>query len=152
MLIKCTNRGWTGDLRRRQAQCAQEPGGVRPGAVRPGAVRPGPGAARNNRDLNAASIQISRESIIDKNGAVSQSILMVRQYQISRESIIDKNGAIRLLTEPCSSYRLLNVPAANITGRNLGHAALRSEPALSQGSIERGATRQVAENPHDKQQ
>ncbi|KAI3751693.1 hypothetical protein L2E82_22784 [Cichorium intybus] len=42
--------------------------------------------ARNNRDLNAASIQISRES--DK----------------------DKNGAIRLLPELCSSYRLLNVP------------------------------------------
>ncbi|KAI3680265.1 hypothetical protein L2E82_50490 [Cichorium intybus] len=67
--------------------------------------------ARNNRDLNAASIQISRESDKDKNGAVSQSILMVRQYQISRESIIDKNGAIRLLTELCSSYRLLNVSA-----------------------------------------
>ncbi|KAI3708893.1 hypothetical protein L2E82_38441 [Cichorium intybus] len=37
--------------------------------------------ARNNRDLNAASIQISRESVKDNNGA------------ISRESTIDKNGA-----------------------------------------------------------
>ncbi|KAI3780058.1 hypothetical protein L2E82_09927 [Cichorium intybus] len=68
MLIKCTNRDWPGDLHWRQAQCAQEPGGVRPGAVRPGAVRPVLGAvwdkmvvvhakARNNRDLNAANIQ-----------------------------------------------------------------------------------------------
>ncbi|KAI3709330.1 hypothetical protein L2E82_39090 [Cichorium intybus] len=43
-LLQCINRDWPGGLPRRQAQCAQEPGGVRPGAVRPGAVRPGPGA------------------------------------------------------------------------------------------------------------
>ncbi|KAI3753260.1 hypothetical protein L2E82_25307 [Cichorium intybus] len=52
--------------------------------------------ARNN-NLVVIILQISRESIIDKNGAVSQSILTVRQYQISRESIIDKNGAVSMI-------------------------------------------------------
>ncbi|KAI3720980.1 hypothetical protein L2E82_31980 [Cichorium intybus] len=35
-LIKCINRGWTGDLCRCQARCAQTPGGVHPGAVETG--------------------------------------------------------------------------------------------------------------------
>ncbi|KAI3700777.1 hypothetical protein L2E82_45415 [Cichorium intybus] len=116
-----------------RARCAQGPGGVRPGAV-----RPSPGAVwdkmvvvhaktRNNRDLNATSIQIV-ENWCD---------LMAMIPGVEPK-------LIRLLTELCSSYRLLNVPA--------GHGALRGGPALSQGSIERGATRQVAENPHGKQQ
>ncbi|KAI3750363.1 hypothetical protein L2E82_20997 [Cichorium intybus] len=97
----------------RRAQIATDQETVQAlGAVRPGSWRGAPNPwrsmgqmvvvhakARNNRDLNAASIQISRESMIDKNGA------------ISRASMTDKNGAIRLLTELCSSYRLLNVPA-----------------------------------------
>ncbi|KAI3751222.1 hypothetical protein L2E82_22270 [Cichorium intybus] len=105
MLIKCTNRDWPGDLHWRQAQCAQEAGGVRPGAVRP--------------VLGAVETSSGDENDKCKN-------ICKRQDQISH-----KNGAIRLLTELCSSYRLLNVPAAaTITGRNLGRAALRSEPAL----------------------
>ncbi|KAI3700520.1 hypothetical protein L2E82_45151 [Cichorium intybus] len=101
--------------------------------------------ARNNRDLNAASIQLADT--------------MIRQYQISRESDKDKNGAviviqpIRLLTELCSSYRLLNVPAA-------GCYKLVSEPrarsskewtSLSQAPLNEGQRGQIAENPHDKQ-
>ncbi|KAI3721559.1 hypothetical protein L2E82_32575 [Cichorium intybus] len=89
--------------------------------------------ARNNRDLNAASIQISRESLIDKNGVVSQSIFMVRQDQIRRESIIDKNGAIRLLTELCSSYRLLYVPAGGGGSSDGGDSGLKVVEGGSDG-------------------
>ncbi|KAI3708658.1 hypothetical protein L2E82_37973 [Cichorium intybus] len=84
-------------LPRRQAQCAQDQGGVRPGAV-----RPAPGAvwdkmvvvhanARNHRELNAASIQV--ETVLG-DGIDGSKIHLKRQYQISRESEKDKNGAI----------------------------------------------------------
>ncbi|KAI3720628.1 hypothetical protein L2E82_31619 [Cichorium intybus] len=62
--LKLQPYSW-GGLPRRQAQCAQEPGGARPGAV-----RPDPGA-------------ISRESLIDKNGAVSQ--IFIDKTGTSRE-------------------------------------------------------------------
>ncbi|KAI3751883.1 hypothetical protein L2E82_22974 [Cichorium intybus] len=56
-------------------------------------------AASPGQKLNCfLQYQISRESDKDKNGAVSQSILMVRQYQISRESITDKNGAVIVIS------------------------------------------------------
>ncbi|KAI3700776.1 hypothetical protein L2E82_45414 [Cichorium intybus] len=83
-----------------RARCAQGPGGVRPGAV-----RPSPGAvwdkmvvvhakARNNRDLNATSIQIV------ENWCGLMAMIPGVEPKL-----------IRLLTELCSSYRLLNVPA-----------------------------------------
>ncbi|KAI3765432.1 hypothetical protein L2E82_15465 [Cichorium intybus] len=47
--------------------------------------------ARNNRDLNTASIQVETASR-DENDKYED--ICKRQYQISRESEIDKNGAI----------------------------------------------------------
>ncbi|KAI3699487.1 hypothetical protein L2E82_43842 [Cichorium intybus] len=95
---------------KKQARRATHPGRDTPSRQKPSISR------ESAIDKNGV---ISRESTIDKNGAVSQSLK--RQYRIireslrwqerSRESRQKRDKLIRLLTELCSSYRLLSVPA-----------------------------------------
>ncbi|KAI3780939.1 hypothetical protein L2E82_10933 [Cichorium intybus] len=131
-VLHCTNRDWSGDLHWRQAQCAQEPGGVRPGAVWDKMVVVH-AKTRNNRNVNAASIQMVRPLVAMILDAISKRCGLYGYDVLVRPSGYDK--LIRLLTELCSSYRLLNVPAVVLDDfvglQDFNHSILRLGPSNS---------------------
>ncbi|KAI3767608.1 hypothetical protein L2E82_17862 [Cichorium intybus] len=104
-------------------ETAQAPGAVRPGPGRGAPRRSAPSPWRANIQIHLKrQDQISRESLIDKNGTVSQSILtrpdkpyMVRPYGYDIGLF---NPADAISSSPASKEITPGVTAANVKNRN----------------------------------